>query len=355
VNSIHVSGERPYEVWLGDGALAQLERAPGRVAVVVDENVERLHGARLRAALAPHDPAWFVLPSGERHKTLDTAGALWDWLGELRLERRERVVAVGGGVTGDLAGFVASTWRRGVPFVQVPTTLLAMVDASVGGKVGVDTARGKNLVGAFWPPAQVLADTTFLATLPVRERWCGLVEVAKTALLAGDPLLSLVEAQLEALADGVAPVEEVVAACVRFKADVVQRDPTEQGERAVLNLGHTVGHALEVAGGFDRLTHGEAVAWGLRATIRLSGLSPGSREARLVARLPAVTLDGLDEGAVLDAMLSDKKSAGGKPRFVLLERAGRSRHGCHVDDDAWRSVVRELLSEGREVAPASRP
>jgi 3-dehydroquinate synthase len=355
VNTIHVLGDRPYDVWLGEGSLDRLDRAPGRVAVVVDENVERLHGARLRTVLAPHDPAWFVLPAGERHKTLETAGALWDWLGAIRLERRERVVAVGGGVTGDLAGFVASTWRRGVPFVQVPTTLLAMVDSSVGGKVGVDTARGKNLVGAFWPPAQVLADTSLLATLPVRERWCGLVEVVKTALLAGEPLLGLVEARLEALAEGAAPTDDVVAACVRFKAEVVARDPTEQGERALLNLGHTVGHALEAAGGYERLTHGEAVAWGLRAMLALSGLAPGSREARLVARLPAVSLGGLDEAAVLAALRSDKKSAGGRPRFVLLDRAGQARHGCAVDDERLRRVLGELLAAGREVASPALP
>lgn len=332
-----------YEVVLGAGALRELARAPGRVAVVVDENVDRLHGETLRAALAAHRPEFRVVPAGEEHKTLDAAGALYDWLAALRLERDERVVAVGGGVTGDLAGFVAATWRRGVPFVQVPTTLLAMVDASVGGKVAVDHPRGKNLIGAFHQPAQVLADTELLGTLPLRETWCGLAEVVKTALLAGDPLFGLVEGSLEALARGDGPLDDVVEQCVAFKARVVRTDPGERGERALLNLGHTVGHALEAVGGFRTLLHGEAVAWGLRAALALSGLDRGSPAWRLVERLPVPALPGLSVDDVLEAMRSDKKSVGGALRFVLLDAPGRARFGCELDPGRVRETVAALL------------
>jgi len=333
------------EIVLGEGALGALAQGPGRLAVVVDENVARLHGERLRGVWADRPVAWLTVPSGETHKTLRTAEALYGELAALRLERGERIVAVGGGVTGDLAGFVAATWRRGVPFVQVPTTLLAMVDASVGGKVAVDLPQGKNLVGAFHPPRQVLIDSAFLATLPVRERWAGLAEVVKTALLSGGPLLEQVERELEALAEGTADAAEVIRSCVAYKASVCERDPREEGERAVLNLGHTIGHGLEAAGGYARLLHGEAVAWGLRGALALSGLS-GGRESRLVERLPAVSLAGLGREEVVSQVLGDKKSAGGEPRFVLLDGVGRPRHGCRVDRASWEAEVDRLLALG---------
>lgn len=344
---VEVSTDPAYAVEIGPGALDGLSRESGRIAVVVDENVWALHEARLRAALEPHRPHFRTVPSGERHKTLGTAEALWDWLGSIRLERSERIVAIGGGVTGDVAGFVAATWRRGVRYVHVPTTLLAMVDSSVGGKVAIDAAGGKNLVGAFHQPAQVLADTSFLRTLPSREAWCGLAEVVKTALLAGGELFESVDRSLEAFAAGGLEVDELVASCVRFKAAVVARDPHEQGERAILNLGHTVGHAFEAASGFDRMLHGEAVAWGLRAALVLSGIGPDSRAARLVSRLPAVSLAGLDVAGVRAAMSSDKKSVGGLPQFVLLDGVGQPRWGCRVDEGTVERMLQLLGVEAR--------
>lgn len=341
---VHVPVTPEYDVLIGEGVLGSLPDTPGRLAVVVDANVAALHEARIEAALADRAHELFILPSGEVNKTLQTASTVFDWLADRRIERREVMVAIGGGVTGDLTGFVAATWRRGLDFVQVPTTLLSQVDASVGGKVAVDHPSGKNLIGAFHQPIAVLADTAFFSTLPVRERWSGLAEVVKTALLAGDPLLSLVEAELDTLAAvGGDALEEVVALCVAYKAGVVQRDPRERGERAVLNFGHTVGHALETVGGYERLLHGEAIALGLDAALELSGFATDSRERKLVARLVAPSAGGFDLDQVMDAMKGDKKVEGGRPKFALLDKPGVPRWGCDVDPDRVREVVRRLV------------
>ncbi len=231
--------------------------------------------------------------------------------------------------------------------MQVPTTLLAMVDASVGGKVAVDLPQGKNLVGAFHPAKQVLVDPSFLATLPLRERWSGLAEVVKTALLAGGTLFDLVDASLERLADGSIDAADVIEGCIAFKASVVARDPFEKGERAVLNLGHTLGHALESAGGYEQLLHGEAVAWGLHLALLLSSIDD-DRAMQLLGRLPLPSLAGLTADDVHRHLKSDKKSVDGEPRFVLLDGVGRPRHGVRVDPKLWREVVDLLIALGQE-------
>jgi 3-dehydroquinate synthase len=341
--TVYCEVDAPYEVRISDGALASLRGFEGRLAVFVDENVARLHDASLRDALGERAYETFVVPSGERHKTVATASRAWDWLASHRFERREPVVAIGGGVTGDLAGFVAATWLRGVPFVQVPTTLLAQVDASVGGKVAVDHPAGKNLIGAFHQPVEVLADTRFLTTLPLRERWAGLAEVVKTALLAGGELFEAVDAGLEQFAATGDGLDAVIAGCVAHKAAVVQRDPRERGERATLNLGHTIGHALELLGGYDVLLHGEAVAWGLRAELALVGLDDTTREGKLVRRLCAPRLSGVDVEAVLDAMRTDKKVSRGRVKFALIDGAGRARWGVEVPDAEVRAAVAALV------------
>jgi 3-dehydroquinate synthase len=341
---VHIQVAPAYAVLIGNGALKDLLPLPGRLAVVVDEAVHRLHGERIAAILGERPREVFVLPSGERQKTLRTAETLYDWLAKHRFERNEPIIAVGGGVCGDLTGFVAATWRRGVPFVQAPTTLLAQVDASVGGKVAVDHPSGKNLIGAFHQPRQVLADTSFLTTLPVREVWAGLAEIVKTALLFGEPLFSTVSSSLESLAGGAGPVEEVVAECVAFKAGVVQRDPMEHGERAILNLGHTVGHALETVGGYERLLHGEAVAYGLRAALELSGLPADSPAGKLIRRLKAPPLGRMAASDVLEAMRTDKKVSGGRVKFVLLDGVGRPRWNCDVAPERTREVVERLVA-----------
>jgi len=333
-----------YDVLIGDGALGSLADRPGRWAVVVDENVAELHGERLRSIVGARDVTWVTVGSGEAHKSLASLSELWRRFAAFRLERTEHVVAIGGGVVGDLAGFAAATWRRGVPFVQVPTTLLAQVDASVGGKVAIDHAGLKNPVGAFHQPVAVIAETAFLSTLPARERWSGLVEVVKMALLAGDPLLALVESSLDALSAGSGPIEDVVVGCVAFKAGVVSRDPDERGERASLNLGHTIGHALEAASDV-RLLHGEAVASGLRAMVELAGGVDG-RVRRVVDRLPRPDLRGLDRERVMQALASDKKSVGGVPSFVVCEAPGRVRRGVRFDEARVRAVVSSLVEGG---------
>jgi 3-dehydroquinate synthase len=340
---VHVDVAPSYDVHIGPGALGRLPEATGRLALLVDETVERLHGARIDAAFAGRRVERTTLPSGEAHKTLATASALYDWLAARRIERSEAIVAIGGGVTGDVAGFVAATWQRGVPLVQVPTTLLAQVDSSVGGKVAVDHPAGKNLIGAFHQPRLVLAEPAFLATLPPREMWSGLAEVVKTALLAGEPLFSLVASELEALAAGASALEEVVARCVAYKASVVKRDPSDHGERAVLNLGHTAGHALEKASHYEGLLHGEAVAYGLRAALALSGHGASSPARRLVSRLVVPPLPKLAVEAVLEAMRSDKKVADGQARFVLLPELGRPTWGQLPAPGEVRRVVEALL------------
>lgn len=340
---VHVPVTPEYDVVIGEGAFDSLPETPGRLAVVVDENVARLHGDRIKTTLADREHELLVLPSGEVHKTLATASTVFDWLAEHRFERREVMVAIGGGVAGDLTGFVAATWRRGLDFIQVPTTLLAQVDASVGGKVAVDHPAGKNLIGAFHQPIAVLADTAFFRTLPSRQRWSGFAEVVKTALLSGGELLSLVEEHFDELAqtEGDA-LEEVVSLCVSYKAGVVERDPRERGERAVLNFGHTIGHALETVGGFERLLHGEAIAHGMLAALRLSGLSEDSKEMRLVSRIAAPPTTGFDVDAVMEAMKGDKKVEGGRLKFVLLDKPGAPRWGCDVDESQVRAEVERL-------------
>ncbi len=341
---VHIEVAPAYDVFIGDGALASLQAGDRRMAIVIDEAVQRIHGERIATLLAGRRFETFVLPSGERHKTLQTAETLYNWLAQRHFERSEPMVAVGGGVCGDLTGFVAATWRRGVPFFQVPTTLLAQVDSSVGGKVAVDHPAGKNLIGAFHQPRQVLADTSFLRTLPSREIWAGLGEVVKTALLAGEPLLSLVAKNLDAVAAGESPLEEVVAACVSFKAGVVQRDPHEHGERAILNLGHTVGHALEKVGGYEQFLHGEAVVYGLRAALALSDLPKNSPAWKLVQAMKVPPLGPMDAGAVIEAMKDDKKVSGGRVRFVLLPEIGKPKWGCELPPERVRAVVDQLLS-----------
>ena len=266
-------GERSYEVLVGPGLIAEAGTRliaaldARRVAIVTDENVAALHLAPLRASLkqAGLSVVEIILPAGEGTKCFAELERLLDQLLAARIERRDVVLALGGGVMGDLAGFAASILRRGVVFVQVPTTLLAQVDSSVGGKTGINTGHGKNLVGAFHQPRLVLADTSALDTLPARELRAGYAEVVKYGLIGDAPFFDWLEVNGAAvLAGDPAARAHAVVTSVASKAGVVSRDERETGERALLNLGHTFGHALEAATGFsDRLLHGEGVAIGL--------------------------------------------------------------------------------------------
>jgi shikimate kinase/3-dehydroquinate synthase len=275
---------------------------------------------------------------GEPHKTLASAEGVWSALAAGEMTRADHLVALGGGVVGDLAGFCAATYQRGVPVVHVPTTLVAQVDSAYGGKTGVDLAAAKNYVGAYHQPAAVLVDPETLTTLPPAEHAAGYAEVLKTALIAGGELWRQVSADL--------PLDErTIIACARTKLRVVAEDERDAGRRQVLNLGHTVGHAIEAATGYERYRHGEAVALGLLAALRLSGLEDLRRQVRelLQAHGLPVALDGeLDDERILTAMRRDKKRVGEQVPFVLLDRPGAPRTGCRVQEAEVRVAVAEL-------------
>ena len=298
-------------------AAAGIRFAPHREArgdaVVADERVAALH-----AIDATH-----LVPAGETAKTVEQAQRLWR---ALPLERGSRLVAVGGGSTTDLAGFVAATLLRGIDWVAVPSTLVGQVDAAIGGKVGIDLPEGKNLVGAFHWPAETLVDTALLETLPEEERTHGLAEVVKTGLLAGEPFWEL-------------ETDEQVARCAAFKAAVCLRDPLDHGERGQLNLGHTFAHALEAASGFE-LPHGRAVALGLLAALRLSRLED---EARSVEELLRPRRARVDRDAAWAALQRDKKVEDGHVRLVLLEAPGAPRVAVAVAPDEVRAALDGLI------------
>ena len=327
-----------YEIAVGDGALDGLpafveeNHAGCRIAAIGDAQALRHHGELLREALPAGTPVLEV-PSGEASKTRAEKTRLEDELLSRRLGRDTLIVAFGGGVVTDLAGFVAATYLRGVPFVAVPTTLLAAVDASVGGKTGINTPHGKNLIGAIRQPAAVFADTRFLETLPEPEFLNGVAEALKMAATSDPDLFSRMEQDVSALrARESGLLTRLIAAAVRIKAAVVSADERESGLREVLNFGHTIGHGLENASGY-LLAHGAAVAVGMiaesRMALRAGTLRPAA-EDRLHSLIGSLGLPvrapaGVERGPVLAALASDKKARGGTPRFVVLEDIGRVR------------------------------
>lgn len=339
VTCVRVSTSPGYDVRIGRGLLADAGRlmcevvGAGRYIVVTDSNVAPLYLETLLRSLQDQgvDARSIIVEAGELSKSWDTAGDIVEQLAAARLGRDGAVVALGGGVVGDLGGFAAAVYTRGVPVVQIPTTLLAQVDSSIGGKTGVDLRSGKNLAGAFWQPALVLSDTAMLHTLPDSEWVNGLVEVVKTTLLAGEKQTAALEANAHRIAahDDAAVLGQV-RGCVAFKASVVGDDERESGRRECLNLGHTLGHALENVLGYDALPHGAAVAIGMRFAARLSevalGASPDltARIDSLLSGLGAVPVEvtGADADQLVDAMLSDKKTRGGMLRFVLMRQPG---------------------------------
>ena len=361
---VHVPlGARAYDVHIGPdllgcaGArLAPLLRRP-RVAVISDANVAALHMETLTSGLATQGitAQTLVLPAGEGTKCWAQLTACVDWLLDQQIERGDVVVAFGGGVIGDLVGFAAAVLRRGVRFVQIPTSLLAQVDSSVGGKTGINTRHGKNLVGAFHQPSLVLADTAVLGTLAPRDFLAGYGEVVKYGLLGDAAFFDWLEGQGPALAAGDSAARvEAVRRSVQMKADIVVRDETEQGERALLNLGHTFGHALEAATGYsDRLLHGEGVAIGCVLAFELSarmGLCaqevPGRVRAHLAAMGMKVDLRDIDGDlpdaqALLALMGQDKKVVEGRLRFILARGIG----AAFVTGDVAQADVMALLEE----------
>jgi 3-dehydroquinate synthase len=347
---------RAYDVVIEPGALDRLGEhvravaAHARCALVADASVAGLWGERARASLeaAGYRVTRAELPSGETHKTLAAVQALYDALLAAQLERRSPVIALGGGVTGDTAGFAAATYLRGVPLVQCPTTLLAMVDSSVGGKVGVNVPQGKNLIGAFWQPARVVIDPLVLRTLPARELRCGLAECIKHAVIRDADLFGFVARELGALqALEPAPLVELVQRNVAIKAAVVMEDETETGVRAHLNFGHTFAHAIEATAGFGEILHGEAVALGMIAASELAAAlgecaaDVPRRVRELVALAGLPTRAALAGDAALEAaMQHDKKVADGRIRFVLPERIGSVR----IREGAPAAAVRAAWS-----------
>lgn len=327
------------------GVIRSLLATP-RCFVISDTRVGPLYARAVAAGLgAP----LLELPEGEEGKTLETVGQVVRWLVGLGIERRDGVVAVGGGVITDIAGFAAAVTLRGVPWVAVPTTLLAMVDAAVGGKTGVDVDEGKNLIGCFWSPRGVLVDPTTLATLDRRQIRSGLVEMVKAAMISPFLLEDELENRLESLAHGVLDdAAQMVALAVRVKAEVVAGDEREQGPREVLNLGHTLGHALEAATGYRLFLHGEAVAWGLLAALRLArdrGLLATEDAMRWAARLqllgPLPPVSPVGWRSVAPFFSRDKKRSGGVTRWVL-PRPGGVALGVGVPDSEVAGVYADL-------------
>lgn len=311
-----------YTIHIQSGLLQQVSALlpAGRVAIVTNTTLAPLYGAVLAASLP--DSVLLTVPDGERYKTLDTVAQLYSHFVAARVDRDTTIVALGGGVVGDSVGFAAATYMRGVAFVQIPTSLLAMVDSSVGGKVGVDLPEGKNLVGAFKQPDAVLIDPSVLNTLPIVEWRCGMAEVYKHYLLSGS-------AELAALDSPDLDRSTLVRAAVAVKVDVVQRDPFEKNIRAYLNLGHTFAHAIEQVSGYSWL-HGEAVGVGLVAAARLSALlehcddSLARQVEDMVGRIGLPTrLGDLNPEQLYSAMATDKKWQGGRSRFVLLRGIGQ--------------------------------
>ncbi len=332
-------GNSQYPAYLGEGLLGAgafwPQIASGRRFLVTDGSVGRLYGDRVEPLAAR-----VAIMPGEQSKTIAHAEIVWTELARAGMTRDDLVVALGGGVVGDLAGFCAATYQRGVRYVQLPTSLVAQVDSAYGGKTGVDLAEAKNYVGAYHHPVAVIADVQTLATLPPAELAAGYAEVVKTALIAGGPLWERVSA-------GEDPAGlPIVLACALTKLRVVAADERDAGLRQVLNLGHTVGHAIETATGYARYRHGEAVGLGLLAALRLSGQDQLRAQVRelLAARGLPTTLDGVDPTAVVMATGKDKKRRGeSSVPFVLLDGPGRARPGCEVPARDLIGAVRELI------------
>jgi 3-dehydroquinate synthase len=355
-------GSRSYSILIEPGLLARLGaecrelKLGHRCAIISDRNVAARFARKAMGSLnaAGFDPVRITVPAGETAKSLKTVQACYDQLAAHRFERKSFIVALGGGVVGDLAGFVAATYLRGVPFVQVPTTLLAQVDSSVGGKVGVNFKAGKNLVGAFHQPRLVLCDLDTLRTLPKREFRAGLAEVIKYGIIYDRMLFERLEQSVPELLNlDTRLLGDVIARCCEIKAEVVAQDETESGLRAILNFGHTIGHAIENSVGYGTYLHGEAISIGQVAAARLScevlglGTDCAERIRDLFRRagLPTkIRLNSSQRTRLLAAMKLDKKVSGGEIQFVLAEQIGKVVWGQRVSE----GLVRQALAIGPE-------
>lgn len=359
VRSVRVQlGSRGYTIKIGPALLQNIGpecarlKLGERCAIITDKNAGKYYAKTVFDSLvrAGFSPTLVTVAAGEATKSLRTTAGCYDQLAAHRLERKSFIVALGGGVVGDLAGFVAATWLRGIPFIQVPTTLLAQVDSSVGGKTGVNLRAGKNLVGAFYQPKLVLCDTDTLKTLPEREFRAGLAEVIKYGIIYDGRLFSTLERGLERILR----LDEkllipIIARCCEIKADVVSQDETETGLRAILNFGHTIGHAIENSFGYGKYLHGEAISIGqvMAAKLSESALGMPSADVQRIealferAGLPAqIQLNATRRRKLFDAMRLDKKTAGGEVRFVLARKIGQVEFGKRVPAEAIDSALR---------------
>ena len=338
-------------------AIAAAATPAHRFAIITDETVRDLYATRVAETFAPSDVAVLTVPAGETNKTRESWSRLTDELLRLGHGRDSAIIALGGGVVGDLAGFVAATYMRGIPFIQVPTTLLAMIDASIGGKTGVETPHGKNLVGAFHRPVAVIADPTALATLPARELKAGLAEAIKHGVIADAKYFAQIRDSLQSL---IAPgghatsrMTELIIRSIELKASVVERDEQEGGLRKTLNFGHTIGHAVEALGNY-RLLHGEAISIGMaleaevgeRAGISERGTADAIREVLTAAGLPSARPRELDPAQIIETARGDKKTRAGSIEFAIPLGIGRMA----AEETGWTArigeeLMREVLEE----------
>ena len=357
-------GERAYPIHIGAGLLTDTRLiAPHldlpRAAIVTNTTVAPLYLQQLSEALRAVgvEPISIVLADGERYKDWTTLNRIYDALIEGRCERKTTLIALGGGVVGDLAGFAAATYMRGIPFIQVPTTLLAQVDSSIGGKTGINHPLGKNMIGAFYQPRLVLADTAVLATLPPRELSAGLAEVIKHGLVRDEAFVVWLEQNVEKLlaCDALA-LAHAVRRCCEIKAAVVAEDEREAGVRALLNFGHTFGHAIESSLGYGKWLHGEAVAAGMAMAADLSrrmGYIAQADVDRVIAllkraRLP-VAQPGIETARLLELMAVDKKTEAGRLRFILLDRIG----AASIRDQVPGTLLQQVLAAPAGQEPAA--
>ncbi|MEO5804071.1 MAG: 3-dehydroquinate synthase [Verrucomicrobiota bacterium] len=352
-------GKKSYSVFIGTNLLSRLGeqcarlKFSNRCAIISDKNVAALYGKEAVRSLRSvgFDPALITVAAGEPAKSLETVRICYDQLAAHRLERTSVVVALGGGVVGDLAGFVAATYLRGIGFVQVPTTLLAQVDSSVGGKVGVNLPVGKNLVGAFYQPRLVLCDPGTLNTLPDREFRAGLAEVIKYGIIYDAKLFNGMERDLKKILQREPQLlASIIARCCEIKAEVVSQDETESGLRAILNFGHTIGHAIEAISGYGQYLHGEAISIGQVAAAKLSAKMVGLPEAEVkriaelfsAAGLPTkIKLSKASRKNLFRAMQLDKKVSGGEIKFILAKKIGEVLFGQSVPP----ALIAQTLSD----------
>ena len=353
----------PYTVSVGSGILDSLsKRIPAlagrkRIFLLTSPEIWALWGPRMQASLSPREPIVLFLPSGERHKRMSQVERLTTEMTRAGADRSALLIAFGGGVTGDVGGFVSAIYMRGIDYIQVPTTLLAQVDSSVGGKTGVNLQTGKNLVGCFYPPQAVVADIELLRTLPQRELRAGIYESIKAGLIRDASLFRFIESHREALDQGdPASLEKMVAASIRIKAEVVGLDERELGVRMILNFGHTLGHAIEAASGYRALLHGEAIAWGMIAALHISlqrnlvTAEAGRRIEALIRYFQPPPLPSVSSKRLLQAASGDKKNRGGVRRFVLLQGLGNAV----VAEDVTDAEVLAAITSIRRLCESSK-